>query len=103
MYGPKFRCLYPPPPPKDHVCSFGVLLDCDLSLESQVTSVARSAYALLMLFCQLWLFLASAVPPLVTFHLNYCNALSLGLLLKTGDWRLQLVQNVAFRLVSRAV
>ena len=91
-------------PLKEHVHSLGVLLEPSMSLEAQVASVAQSA------FYQLWLVaplcpyldrdnLASVVYALVTSKLGYCNALYMGLPLKTVQ-KLQLVQNAAARLIT---
>lgn len=63
----------------------GVLLDSHLSLESQVTVVARSALAQLRLVRQLHLSLSdliTMVHALVTSRLGCCNMLYMGLSLK---------------------
>ena len=65
---------------------------------------ARSAYYQLWLIRQLRPFLESedlkmVVHALVTLRLNFCNALHIGLPLCLV-WKLQLVQNMAARLVS---
>ncbi|KAF7235294.1 Vomeronasal type-2 receptor 26 [Varanus komodoensis] len=90
-------------PLRDKVCSLGVLLVQELSLEAQVTVAARSA------FLQLWLInhlrpyleyncLVTVTRALVTSRLDFCNALYVGLPLKTIRI-LQLVQNRAARLL----
>ncbi|XP_061487325.1 prostacyclin synthase isoform X3 [Rhineura floridana] len=84
--------------------SLGVLLDPSLSLEAQIASVARGAFYQLRLVAQLRPYLdrenlASVVHVLVTSKLDYCNALYVGLPLKTVR-KLQLVQNAAARLLT---
>ena len=86
-------------PLKEQVHSLVVLLEPSLSLEAQVASVAWSAFYQLRLVAQLRPYLdnlASVVYALVTSRLDYCNALYVGLPLKTV-WKLQLVQNAAAR------
>ncbi|KAF7253873.1 putative RNA-directed DNA polymerase from transposon BS [Varanus komodoensis] len=90
-------------PLRDRVRSLGVLLDPELSLEAQVTAVARSAFPQLWLIHQLRPFLendclATVIHALVTSQLDFCNALYVGLPLKTVRI-LQLVQNRAARLL----
>ena len=70
----------------------------------QVASVARSAFCQLRLVAQLHPYLdgdnlVSVVHALVTSKLDYCNALYVGLPLKTVR-KLQLVQNAAARLIT---
>ncbi|XP_061451815.1 uncharacterized protein LOC133369973 [Rhineura floridana] len=91
-------------PLKEQVRSLGVLLDPSLSLEAQVASVARSAFYQLRLVAQLRPYLdrehlTSVIHALVTSRLDYCNALYVGLPLKTVR-KLQLVQNAAARLIA---
>ncbi|KAF7246231.1 Transcription initiation factor TFIID subunit 4B [Varanus komodoensis] len=86
------------------VRSLGVLLDLELSLEAQVTAAARSAFLQLRLIHQLCPYLeydclATVTHALVTSHLDFCNALYVGLPLKTVRI-LQLVQNRAARLLT---
>ncbi|KAF7235091.1 Vomeronasal type-2 receptor 26, partial [Varanus komodoensis] len=83
------------------VHSLGVLLNPELSLEAQVTAVARSAFLQLWLIHQLRPYLednclATVTHALVTFRLDFCNALYVGLPLKKVRI-LQLVQNRAAR------
>ncbi|KAF7235229.1 Protein TANC1 [Varanus komodoensis] len=90
-------------PLRDRVRSLGVLLDPELSLEAQVTAVARSAFLQLWLIHQLRPFLendclVTVTNALVTSQLVFCNALYVGLPLKTVQI-LQLVQNRAARLL----
>ncbi|XP_061441792.1 uncharacterized protein LOC133364873 [Rhineura floridana] len=92
-------------PLKDQVRSLGVFLDSSLSLEAQVASVVRNAFYQLRLVAQLHPYLSkedltSVVHALVTSCLDYCNALYVGLPLKTVR-KLQLVQNAAARLLTR--
>ncbi|KAF7250783.1 Cullin-5 [Varanus komodoensis] len=91
-------------PLRDKVRSLGVLLDPELSLETQVTAVARSAFLQLRLIHQLRPYLeynclVTVTHALVTFRLDFCNALYVGLPLKTVRI-LQLVQNRAARLLT---
>ncbi|KAF7248337.1 C3a anaphylatoxin chemotactic receptor [Varanus komodoensis] len=88
----------------DKVRSLGVLLDPELSLKAQVTVVARSAFFQLRLIHQLRPYLeydclATVTHALVTSRLDFCNALYVGLPLKTVQI-LQLVQNRAARLLT---
>ncbi|KAF7239029.1 hypothetical protein EYD10_14250 [Varanus komodoensis] len=90
-------------PLRDKVRSLGVLLDPELSLEAQVTEVARSAFLQLRLIHQLRPYLeydclATVTHALVTSRLDFCNAVYVGLPLKTVRI-LQLVQNRAARLL----
>ncbi|KAF7247742.1 thiamine pyrophosphokinase 1 [Varanus komodoensis] len=91
-------------PLRDKVRSLGVLLDPELSLEAQVTAAARSAFLQLRLIHQLCPYLeydclATVTHALVTSRLDFCNALYVGLPLKTVRI-LQSVQNRAARLLT---
>ncbi|KAF7254640.1 putative RNA-directed DNA polymerase from transposon BS [Varanus komodoensis] len=91
-------------PLRDKVRSLGVLLNPELSLEAQVTVAARSAFLQLRLINQLRPYLeydclATVTHALVTSRLDFCNALYVGLPLKTVR-TLQLVQNRAARLLT---
>ncbi|XP_062825481.1 uncharacterized protein LOC134295910 [Anolis carolinensis] len=91
---------------KTQVRSLRVLLDSSLSLEPQVSAVARGAFAQLRLVHQLRPFLgrsdlATVVHALLTSRLDYCNTLYVGLPLKTAQ-KLQLVQWAAARLITGA-
>ncbi|KAF7236386.1 Small glutamine-rich tetratricopeptide repeat-containing protein alpha [Varanus komodoensis] len=91
-------------PLRDKVRSLGVLLDPELSLEAQVTAAARSTFFQLRLIHQLRPYLeydclATVTHALVTSRLDFCNALYVGLPLKTVRI-LQLVQNRAARLLT---
>ncbi|KAF7236044.1 putative RNA-directed DNA polymerase from transposon BS [Varanus komodoensis] len=91
-------------PLRDKVHSLGVLLDPELSLEAQVTAVARSAFFQLQLIHQLrpyleYDYLTTVTHALVTSRLDFCNALYVGLPLKMVRI-LQLVQNRAARLLT---
>ncbi|KAF7250967.1 putative RNA-directed DNA polymerase from transposon BS [Varanus komodoensis] len=91
-------------PLRDKIRSLGVLLDPELSLEAQVTAVARNAFLQLQLINQLRPYLeydclATVTHALVTSCLDFCNALYMGLPLKTVR-TLQLVQNRAARLLT---
>ncbi|KAF7240887.1 putative RNA-directed DNA polymerase from transposon BS [Varanus komodoensis] len=91
-------------PLRDKVRSLGVLLDPELSLEAQVTAVARSTFLQLRLIHQLRPFLendclVTVTHALVTSQLDFCNTLYVGLPLKMVRI-LQLVQNRAARLLT---
>uniref|UniRef100_A0A803TBL4 Reverse transcriptase domain-containing protein n=1 Tax=Anolis carolinensis TaxID=28377 RepID=A0A803TBL4_ANOCA len=93
-------------PLKAQVRSLGVLLDSSLSLDAQVSAVAGRAFAQLKLVHQLRLYLeksglTTVVHALVTSRMDYCNALYVGLPLKTVR-KLQLVQRSAARLLTGA-
>ncbi|KAF7237565.1 Fatty acid amide hydrolase [Varanus komodoensis] len=91
-------------PLRDKVLSLRVLLDPELSLEAQVAAVVRSAFFQLRLVHQLRPYLendclATVTNALVTSRLHFCNALYVGLPLKSVRM-LQLVQNRAARLLT---
>uniref|UniRef100_A0A803T068 Reverse transcriptase domain-containing protein n=1 Tax=Anolis carolinensis TaxID=28377 RepID=A0A803T068_ANOCA len=93
-------------PLKAQVRSLGVLLDSALTLEAQVSAVAGRAFAQLKLVRQLRPYLEKSdltmvVHALVTSRLDYCNALYVGLPLKTAR-KLQLVQRSAARFLTGA-
>lgn len=88
-------------PPKEQVHSLGMLLDPGLLLDKWVAAVAIGAYYQLWLVSQLQLFLdrkdlATVVHILVVSKLDNCNALYIGLSLKTV-WKLQLIQDTESR------
>ncbi|XP_058052944.1 uncharacterized protein LOC131205078 isoform X2 [Ahaetulla prasina] len=92
--------------PRELVRSLGVLLDARLSLEEHLTAVARGAFYQVRLIRQLRPFLdrdslCTVTHALVTSRLDYCNALYMGLPLKSTR-RLQLVQNAAARGIEGA-
>ncbi|KAF7251550.1 hypothetical protein EYD10_03015 [Varanus komodoensis] len=94
------RCLA-----EDRVRSLGVPLDPELTLEAQVSVVVRSTFHQLWWIHQLRPYLedtclATVTHALVTSRLDYCNALYVGLPLKTV-WILQMVQNRAARFLMR--
>ncbi|XP_060135246.1 uncharacterized protein LOC132592706 [Zootoca vivipara] len=91
-------------PLKDQVCSLGVILDSQLSMEAQVNSVSRAAVFQLHLVRRLRPYLPAdcltrVVHALVISRLDYCNALYVGLPLKVTR-KLQLIQNAPARLVT---
>ena len=94
-------------PLKTQVCSLGVLLDSALSLDAQVSGVARSPFAELKLVRQLRPFLeksdlATVTHALVTSRLDYCNVFYVGLPLKSVQ-KLQLVQRAAARVLTGSI
>ena len=75
-------------------------------MDAQLSAVPRRAFAQLKLVGQLHSFfqisdLATVTHTLVASHLDYCNARYIEVLLKTVQ-KLQLVQNAAFRLLTKA-
>uniref|UniRef100_A0A803T8P4 Reverse transcriptase domain-containing protein n=1 Tax=Anolis carolinensis TaxID=28377 RepID=A0A803T8P4_ANOCA len=93
-------------PLKTQVRSLGVLLDSALTLDAQVSAMAGRAFTQLKLVRQLRPYLVKSdlvmvVHALVTSRLDYCNALYVGLPLKTVR-KLQLVQRSAARLITGA-
>ncbi|XP_077788962.1 uncharacterized protein LOC114600407 [Podarcis muralis] len=91
-------------PLKEQVCSLGVSLDSQLSIEAQVNSVSRAAVYQLHLVHRLRPYLpadclARVVHVLDISSLDYCNALFVGLPLKVTQ-KLQLIQIAAARLVT---
>ena len=74
---------------KTQVYSFGVLLDLPLSLDAQVSAVARSTFAQIKLKRQLCPFLERSDVALVSHVLvtswpNYCNVLHMELSMETS-------------------
>ena len=93
-------------PLKEQVCSLGVILDSQLSMEAQVNSVSRAAVYQLHLVSRPRPYLptdclARVGHALVISRLDYCNVLYVGLPLKVTR-KLQLIQNAAARLVTRS-
>ena len=67
-------------PLKDQLCSLGVILDSQMSMEAQVNSVSMAALYQLHLVHRLRPYLpadclARGVHARVISHLDYCNAL----------------------------
>ncbi|XP_061442164.1 cytochrome c oxidase subunit NDUFA4 isoform X1 [Rhineura floridana] len=93
-------------PLKDQVRSLGVVLDSRLSMEAQISAVSRAAWYQLHLIRRLQPYLPVhqlplVVHALVTSRLDYCNALYVGIPLKTVR-KLQLIQNAAARLLTNS-
>ncbi|KAM6466454.1 uncharacterized protein PHA67_012250 [Liasis olivaceus] len=93
-------------PQTDPVHNLGVLLDSRLLLKEQVAVMAKRAFAQLRVVHQLHPFLdreslQSVTHALVISHIDYCNALYMGLPLKSIR-KLQLVQNAAVRAILGA-
>ena len=89
---------------KSVVHSLGIHLDLALTMETQVSSVVRSAHFRLWRIAQLHPYLdvgmlTTLVHILVVSRLDYCNALSMGLPLRL-TWKLQMVQNATARLLT---
>ena len=87
-------------------CNFGVIMDCQLSLDALVAALCFSGYYQLQQLCPVaWSLSADAAKTLVhafvSRRLDYCNALLYGVsegLLR----RIQSIQNAAARLVTGA-
>ncbi|XP_061490034.1 tRNA-splicing endonuclease subunit Sen15 isoform X1 [Rhineura floridana] len=93
-------------PLQDQVRSLGVVLDSRLSMEAQISAVSRATWYQLHLIRRLQPYLPVQQLPLVvhalvTSRLDYCNALYVGLPLKTTQ-KLQLVQNAAAHLLTNS-
>jgi hypothetical protein len=87
------------------VRNLGVIFDTRMSMEKQVISVCKSAYAQLRNIGRVRRYLTnraarSLTNGLVASRLDYCNSLLCGLP-KTVTKRLQQVQNTAARIVTR--
>ncbi|XP_061489769.1 uncharacterized protein LOC133387924 [Rhineura floridana] len=92
-------------PLKDQVRSLGVILDSQLSMEAQISAVSWAAWYQLHLIQKLRPYLPVHLLPQVVHapvssRLDYCNALYVGLPLKTV--RKQLVQNASARLLKNS-
>ena len=90
---------------KSEVRSLGVHLDPELTMETQMASVVRSANNHLWQIAQLHLYLdggalTTLVHALVTSRLDHCKVLYVGLPLRLMR-KLQMVQNAVARLLSR--
>lgn len=87
-------------PPNSSVCSMGFLLDQALLLDVQVATVAMGAFFHLQRVPQLWPFqdrrnlVSMTHARLVTSRFDYCNAVCVGMCLKTVQ-KLQLILNAA--------
>ena len=84
----------------------GLFLDSFLSLDAQVSTVARNAFAQLKLLLQLQTFLersdlATVTHALITSQLDYCNVLYVWLPVESVR-KIQWVQNAAVRLLTEA-
>ncbi|XP_060539382.1 uncharacterized protein LOC132709511 [Pantherophis guttatus] len=92
--------------PTERARNLGVLLDSRLSLEEHLTAVTRRIFHQVRLIRQLRPFLDrdslhTVTHALVTSRLDYCNALYMGLPLRSTR-RLQLAQSAAARVVMGA-
>ncbi|XP_070582622.1 LOW QUALITY PROTEIN: uncharacterized protein [Erythrolamprus reginae] len=89
--------------PSERVRNLGVLLNPQLTLEKHLSAVARGAFAQVRLVRQLRPYLdreslLTVTHALITSRLDYCNALYMGLPLKSVR-KLQIVQNAAARAI----
>ena len=85
--------------------NLGVKLDCELTLQSQISDVCRISYYRLRRINKIRKYLTehgvkSLVQALVTGRMDYCNSLYFGLPLKYIS-KLQLVQNASARVISK--
>lgn len=90
-------------PVTDPVTNLRIFLDLQHLLEEQVTVMDRRAFAQRKVVCQLFPFLNQhallrVIHTLVTSLLDYCNAIYMGLPLKS-NWKLPLVRNAGAQTV----
>ncbi len=90
---------------KNQVRNLGVILETDLSFNSHVKAVTKSAYYHLKNIARIRCFgssqdLEKLVHAFITSRVNYCNGLLTGLPKKTIR-QLQLIQNAAARILTR--
>ena len=91
-------------PMKNEVCSLGICLDSDHTMETQVASVVWTAHFHLRRIAQLRPYLdvgalTKLIHALVISRIDYCSALYMGLPLRLMC-KLQMVQNSAARLIT---
>ena len=89
---------------KSRVSGLGVHLNPALTMETQVASMVRTNYFNLWRIAQLHPYLdvgalTTLVHALVVSRLTYCNTVYVGLPLRLR-WKLQMVQNMASRLLT---
>ncbi len=111
IFDPKGTCDAPPkdldpllPFFKPTVLNLGVKLDCDFKLDQQINSVVKNSFYHLRLLSKIKSVLSFSdfervIHAFISTHLDYCNALYLGVN-QASLARLQLVQNVAARLLT---
>ncbi|KAI2646420.1 Isochorismate synthase, chloroplastic [Labeo rohita] len=90
---------------KNHVRNLGVILESNLSFNSHVKAVTKSAYYHLKNIARIRCFVSSQdleklVHAFITSRVDYCNGLLTGLPKKTIR-QLQLIQNAAARILTR--
>ncbi len=88
------------------VRNLGVILDSELCLTKQINTVVKNSFYQLRIISRLKSFLSfndleKVIHAFITSCLDYCNSLYLGLP-QSSIARLQMVQNAATRLLTRA-
>ncbi len=88
------------------VRNLGVILDSELCLTKQMNTVVKNSFYQLWIISRLKSFLSfndleKVIHAFITSRLDYCNSLYLGLP-QSSTARLQMVQNAAARLLTRA-
>lgn len=94
------------PSVSSQVRNLGVILDSELCLTKQINAVVKNSFYQLRIISKLKLFLTfndleKVIHAFITSRLDYCNSLYLGLP-QSSIARLQMVQNAAARLLTRA-
>ena len=89
---------------KPHARNLGVILDSELCLDKQISTVVKNSFYQLRVISRLKSFLSHndleiVIHAFITSRLDYCNSLYLGLP-QSSLRRLQLVQNAAARLLT---
>lgn len=89
---------------KTHIKNLGVMFDCRLKFDKQISSVVRTSFFQLRLLAKVKPFLnrqdlEKAIHAFISSRLDYCNALYVGLS-QSSIGRLQLVQNAAARFLT---
>ncbi|KAI2646385.1 hypothetical protein H4Q32_025467 [Labeo rohita] len=84
--------------------NLGVIFDCALMFDHQVKNVVKNCYYQLRTIAKMKSFLSvpdleKVIHAFITSHLDYCNALYVGIS-QSLIWKLQMVQNAAARLLT---